>query len=162
MARSIHTIPGVQLHATRRLTSGSDIVVAMLSLLFLLRKLMALHSALRLGRFIIGLCVLLLFQLIGTRLVGLAHAAIPGSVIGMMLLATALHVRIVPLWVVRPAADFLVRHLALLYVPAGVAVMLYAGLLHQQWIAITAAALTSLIAVLLVVGATVQRLEHDR
>lgn len=121
---------------------------------------MAPRSAIRLGRFVLGLGVLLLFQLLGSWLVGLAHAAVPGSVIGMMLFAAALHVRIVPLWVVRPAADFLVRHLALLYVPAGVSVMLYAGLLRQQWVAIAAAALTSLIAVLLVVGATVQRLER--
>lgn len=112
------------------------------------------------GRFVVGIGILLLFQLIGSWLVGLAHASVPGSVIGMMLLAAALHVRIVPVWVVRPAAEFLVRHLALLYVPAGVAVMLYAGLLREQWIAITAAALTSLVAVLLVVGATVQRYER--
>lgn len=118
------------------------------------------RSALTLGRFVFGLGVLLLFQLLGSWLVGLAHAAVPGSVIGMMLLAAAVHVKIVPLWVVRPAADFLVRHLALLYVPAGVSVMLYAGLLRQQWVAITAAAIVSLIAVLLVVGATVQRLER--
>lgn len=117
-------------------------------------------AAINLGRFVLGLGVLLLFQLLGSWLVGLAHAAVPGSVIGMMLLAAALQLRIVPLRVVRPAADFLVRHLALLYVPAGVSVMLYAGLLRQQWVAITAAALVSLIAVLLVVGATVQRLEQ--
>ncbi|MGI8508809.1 MAG: CidA/LrgA family protein [Gemmatimonadaceae bacterium] len=122
---------------------------------------MAQHSAVNFGRFVLGLGVLLLFQLLGSWLVGLAHAAVPGSVVGMMLLAAALHVRLVPIRVVRPTADFLVRHLALLYVPAGVSVMLYAGLLRQQWVAIAAAALTSLIAVLLVVGATVQRLERD-
>ncbi|MGI9089906.1 MAG: CidA/LrgA family protein, partial [Gemmatimonadaceae bacterium] len=88
------------------------------------------------------------------------HAAVPGSVVGMMLLAAALHIRIVPMWSVRHVADVLVRHLALLYVPAGVAVMLYAGLLREQWLAITVAALTSLIAVLVVVGVTVQRLER--
>lgn len=121
---------------------------------------MALRSLFGVLRFVSGLGILLLFQLIGSWLVSIAHAAVPGSVIGMMLLAAALQVRIVPMWSVRPAADFLVRHLALLYVPAGVAVILYAGLLRQQWLAITAAALTSLIAVLIVVGVTVQRLER--
>lgn len=132
----------------------------MLSLLILLRRLLALRSLLIAVRFVLGIGVLLGFQFMGSWLVNIAHAAVPGSVVGMMLLAAALHARIVPLWVVRPAADFLVRHLALLYVPAGVALMLYAGLLRQQWLAVTAAALTSLIAVLLVVGMTVQRLER--
>ncbi len=132
----------------------------MLSLLLLLRRMMALRSLFGVGRFSFGLAILLLFQLLGSWLVSVAHAAVPGSVVGMMLLAAALHVRIVPMSLVRPTADFLVRHLALLYVPAGVAVMLYAELLREQWLAITSAALASLIAVLVVVGLTVQRLER--
>ncbi len=111
-------------------------------------------------RFVFGVGLLLLFQLLGSWLAALAHASVPGSVIGMMLLAAAVHARLVPMWSVRPASDFLVRHLALLYVPAGVAVMLYAGLLREQWLAITAAALASLVAVMIVVGITVQRLER--
>ncbi|MGI8547914.1 MAG: CidA/LrgA family protein [Gemmatimonadaceae bacterium] len=111
-------------------------------------------------RFVFGVGILLLFQLLGSWLAALAHASVPGSVIGMMLLAAALHVRLVPMWSVRPASDFLVRHLALLYVPAGVALMLYVGLLREQWLAITVAALTSLVAVLIMVGITVQRLER--
>lgn len=132
----------------------------MLSLILLIRRLLALRSLIAVGSFAIGLGVLLLFQLLGSWLVGLAHASVPGSVIGMMLLAAALHVRIVPMWMVRQPAQFLVRHLALLYVPAGVAVILYAGLLREQWLAITAAALASLIAVLIVVGITAQRYER--
>lgn len=121
---------------------------------------MVLRSAIRLAHFALGLGVLLLFQLAGSWLVNLLHAAVPGSVVGMMLLAAGLQLRIVPLWVVRPTAEFLVRHLALLYVPAGVALMLYAGLLREQWLPVTVAALTSLLAVLIVVGLTVQKFER--
>ncbi len=137
-----------------------DIVLAMLSLLLFPRRILALRSVLNLGRFVLGVVVLFLFQFIGSWLVGIAHAAIPGSVIGMMLLAAAVHLRMIPMWLVRPASDFLVRHLALLYVPAGVAIVLYVALFRSQWLAVTAAALASLVAVLLVVGVIVQRLER--
>lgn len=114
----------------------------------------------RAGRFVAGLGVLLLFQLAGSWLADSVGAAVPGSVIGMMLLAAALHLRVVPASLVRPASDSLLRHLALFYVPAGVAVMLYSETLRRQWLSISMAALTSLIAVLIIVGSAVQRLER--
>jgi holin-like protein len=62
--------------------------------------------------------------------------------------------------IVQPAAGLLVRHLALLYVPAGVALLVYWGAVRGEWRAIAAAALVSLIVVLVVVGLLVQRLER--
>lgn len=112
------------------------------------------------GRLLVGLAVLVAFQLAGTALVTLLRAPIPGSVAGMALLAAAISARIVPLSLVRGTADLLLRHLAVLYVPAGVALVLYLDLVRAQWIAVTAAGIGSLMAVLVVVGLTVQRLER--
>ena len=81
---------------------------------------------------------------------------------GLVVLAVLLETRVLPVDWVRAAADLLVRHLALLYVPAGVALLAYWGAVRHDIVAITLAALASLVAVLLVVSHTVQRLERDR
>lgn len=93
----------------------------------------------------------------GQWFVRIVHAPVPGSVVGMLALTALLELGVVPVRLVRPAAEFLVRHLALLYVPAGVAVLGWVGVLRQDLFAITVAALASLVAVLLVVGTIVQR-----
>jgi holin-like protein len=97
----------------------------------------------------------------GDWLVRVAHLPLPGSVIGLIVLAGSIEMRVLPVEWVRAAAELLVRHLALLYVPAGVALLAYWGVVRHDLVAITAAALGSLVAVLLVVAHTVQRLERD-
>lgn len=89
------------------------------------------------------------------------HLPVPGSVVGLVVLGTLLELRVIPLELVRSASELLVRHLSLLYVPAGVALLAYWGAVRHDIVAITIAALASLVAVLLVVGHTVQRLERD-
>ena len=89
------------------------------------------------------------------------HLPVPGSVVGLVGLALLIETRVLPLEWVRAAADLLVRHLALLYVPAGVALLAYWGVVQHDLVAITIAALASLVGVLLVVGYLVERLERD-
>jgi holin-like protein len=93
--------------------------------------------------------------------VRVTHLPVPGSVVGLIVLATLIETRILPLALVQSAAELLVRHLALLYVPAGVALLAYWGAVRHDLIAIGVAALASLVAVILVVAHTVQRLERD-
>lgn len=81
---------------------------------------------------------------------------------GLIALSVLLEIRVLPMAWVRAAAELLVRHLALLYVPAGVALLAYWGAVRHDIVAITVAALASLVAVLLVVSHTVQRLERER
>jgi holin-like protein len=111
-------------------------------------------------RFVVGLAGLVALNPLGDWLVRVAHTPVPGSVVGMLLLTVLLETGIVPVAPLRPAAELLVRHLALLYVPAGVAVLAYAGVVRQDLLAIAAAGLGSLVAALLVVGLLVQRFEQ--
>ena len=90
-----------------------------------------------------------------------AHVPLPGSVVGLIALAALIETRVLPIEFVRAAAELLVRHLALLYVPAGVALLTYWSAVRHDLLAITVAALASLVGVLLVVGHVVQRLERD-
>jgi len=110
--------------------------------------------------YLCGLAVLVALGALGDWLVRLTGAAVPGSVVGMLLLTALLETGVLPIGLVRPAADFLVRHLALLYVPAGVALLAYWGAVRGELLAIALAAITSLVAVLAVVGLIVQRFER--
>jgi len=97
----------------------------------------------------------------GSSFVRVAHLPVPGSVVGLLVLALLIETRILPLELVRSAAELLVRHLALLYVPAGVALLAWWGAVRHDLVAISVAALASLVGVLLVVGHVVQRMERD-
>lgn len=110
--------------------------------------------------FLSGLALLVALDALGGWIVHASGATVPGSVVGMLLLAALVETGVVPLSVIRPAAELLVRHLALLYVPAGVALLVYWGAVRGELTAIAAAASASLVSVLIVVALLVQRLER--
>lgn len=87
-----------------------------------------------------GLTWLLVCQLAGEVLVRLVGAPVPGPVAGMLVLFLLLRVRRSPddATVVR-AADGVLRHLQLLFVPAGVGVVVYLGTIRQEALPITVA-----------------------
>lgn len=124
----------------------------MLVLLLWLRRLALIRSILHLARLLLALGVLILLQLVGNWIASVARIPVPGSVIGMMLLAAGLGSGILPATIVQRAAEPLLRHLSLLYVPAGVALMLYGDLLRREWLPITGGAIASLLAVIVIVG----------
>lgn len=90
-----------------------------------------------------GFTWLLLFQCAGEALVRLAGMPVPGPVAGMALLALALLARRRAPASLTVAADGLARHLSLLFVPAGVGVMLHVHRLASEWLPIAAALLVS-------------------
>jgi holin-like protein len=79
----------------------------------------------------------------------------------MLLLTSLIELGVIPMSLVRGAAEMLVRHLALLYVPAGVAIISYVAVVRGGVAPIVAAGLASLVAVLLVIGLVVQRFEKE-
>jgi holin-like protein len=107
-----------------------------------------------------GILVLLAFFYVGNAVSALLHLPVPGSVVGMVMLAAALHFHVVrPEWV-KPAADVLIRHMSLLYIPPGVGVMAYFGLIRSEWLPLVAAGVIGMLAVLLVVGLLQQAMER--
>jgi len=90
-----------------------------------------------------ALTVLLVFQLIGEVIVQFAGLPIPGPVIGLLLLFLSLCVRgslAVPL---RDTANGILQHLSLLFVPAGVGVMVHFSRVSGEWLPILAATIIS-------------------
>ena len=81
----------------------------------------------------------------------------------MLLLTFGLTQKIICLEDVRPAADLLVKNLALLFVPPGVGLILYFDLLEKEFVAILLSCVISTFLVLAIVGYIQQKLEksHD-
>jgi holin-like protein len=89
-----------------------------------------------------GLAALLLAQSLGEALTRLFHLGLPGPVLGLLIMGLALNVPAVR----RPvsaAADLLLAHLSLLFVPVGVGVMTHLGLLAQYGLRISLALVLS-------------------
>lgn len=87
--------------------------------------------------------VLLICQCIGEGIAYALRLPVPGPVIGMMLLFCALVLRPSLLDKIQATGDELLRHLSLLFVPAGVGIFGAAATLQGQWPAIIAAVVLS-------------------
>lgn len=98
-----------------------------------------------------ALTVLLVYQLIGEVLVQLLALPVPGPVVGMLLLFLSLVMRgAAPEWL-RVTANGLLSHLSLLFVPAGVGVMLHFERLGAEWLPIVVSLVASTV---LTIGVT--------
>ncbi len=97
-----------------------------------------------------ALAVLLLFQLIGEVLVRLANLPIPGPVLGMALLFLKLSLRGGVSGSLRGVSQTLLANLSLLFVPAGVGVMLHVQRVAAEWPTILTALLVSTVLTLAV------------
>lgn len=108
-----------------------------------------------------GFAILLGCQLLGDAAVVAWSWPIPGSVLGMVLLLAGLIIGVVQFEWVSEAAELLLSHMALLFVPVGVALMLYFELLSSQWLPIVAATAGSTFVVLAVTGLVSSALSAD-
>lgn len=99
------------------------------------------------------LTLILVCQLVGEFFVVWTGLPVPGPVIGMMLLFTGLVIRGELPQGLAQVADTLLKHLSLLFVPAGVGVMLHAGLIGEQWLAISVALVVSTLLTIAVTAA---------
>jgi holin-like protein len=104
-----------------------------------------------------ALATLLVFQTIGeTASFGLG-LPIPGPVIGMALLFGWLVLRPAAADGLRPVTGELLRHLSLLFVPAGVGIMLHKDRFADEGWAILVAVVASTVLTLVVTAVTIDR-----
>lgn len=97
-----------------------------------------------------ALTLLLACQLAGETLQRLAGLPLPGPVIGLVLLLGLLALRGAVWPALAGTANGLLRHLTLLYVPAGVGLMVHLERLSADWLPLLAALLGSTLLTLLV------------
>ena len=119
------------------------------------------RTAPRAGQGWIGaLTLLLVYQLAGEAVVLLLGLPVPGPVIGMLLLFATLVLRGGGSRPLRTTANTLLRHLSLLFVPAGVGVMVHYQRLADEWAAILAALLVSTLLTLALSALAMQALRR--
>ena len=103
-----------------------------------------------------SLCILFFFLALGDGVSFALSLPVPGNVIGMMLLTFSLCRGWVDVKSVKPAAD-----MAFFFVPPGVGLLLYLDLLSREWVPIVVAYVVSTLAVLVVVGWVMQKMERS-
>ncbi|QSV44757.1 CidA/LrgA family protein [Geobacter benzoatilyticus] len=108
-----------------------------------------------------SLTLILACQLIGEIITRLTGIPVPGPVIGMVLLFCGLvfFPRKVPKEV-ETAGGFLLRYLALLFVPAGVGVITNLDLLMKSWLPISGTIIIGTLATIAVTGLVMQSLNR--
>jgi holin-like protein len=101
-----------------------------------------------------ALATLLIYQLIGETLTFAFGLPIPGPVIGMALLLATLALRPALLARIKTTGTTLLSHLSLLFVPAGVGVMVHFARLSEEGVAIIAAVVGSTLLTIIATAAT--------
>jgi holin-like protein len=110
--------------------------------------------------FIRSFAIILAFLYLGKGVSYLIGWPIPGSVIGLISLFSALSLRLIPLNFVLPAGQFLLKYMILFFVPVGVGLINHGELFATHWIAIVVSAGVSTIVILLSVGWSYQRINQ--
>ncbi|PDV96577.1 CidA/LrgA family protein [Candidatus Chloroploca asiatica] len=105
-----------------------------------------------------ALLSLLVFQLLGEVLVRAIGVPIPGPVVGMLLLFGALKLRGRVPDTLHKVSEALLNNLSLLFVPAGVGVMVHLNLLRTGWWQLLVTVIVSTLITLVVTALTMQGL----
>ncbi len=98
-----------------------------------------------------GIAIVVALYLLGT-LLHRAGVPIPGGVLGLLLFYGALTAGLVKLQWVESAANLLLRHMVLLFVPLTLGLMEMGHVLSRQAFALTVSLVVSFLAVLLTTG----------
>lgn len=105
-----------------------------------------------------SIALLLVCQLLGELLVQFTGLSVPGPVAGMTLLFALLTVRRGIPERLRHVCLTLLSHLSLLFVPAGVGVVLYFETIAREWLAILVALVFSTVAAIAATALTMSGL----
>ncbi|WCT79152.1 CidA/LrgA family protein [Novosphingobium humi] len=109
-----------------------------------------------------ALTSILLCQLVGEVIAGMAGLRVPGAVIGLILLFGLLHIGGETSKGLMKAGDMLLSNLSLLFVPAGVGVMAHWTLLMHDGMALSVAIVFSTLITIGVTGATMASFQRAR
>lgn len=103
--------------------------------------------------FLRGITILLIYQLVGEISVLFLSIPVPGPVLGMILLLLTLLLRGSTPASLGSSSTALLSHLSLLFVPAGVGMLVHFDRIANEWIPITIALLLSTIITMMATAA---------
>jgi len=103
-----------------------------------------------------GLAIIFGFYFLGELLSGTFSLMIPGSVLGMVLLTTALFTGGIRVEWVEKEAGFFVKHMSILFIPPGAGIVLYLDLIKSELLPIATAIVLGFFATLIITAKTVE------
>lgn len=109
-----------------------------------------------------GSFYILIFYFLGELFSKIIHNFIPGSVLGMILLFLALFFKLLHPDNVREVATAITKNMAVFFVPAAVGLMVYAGVLTKNLIAIVIAIGGSTVLIMATVSLIQERFEKQK
>lgn len=107
-------------------------------------------------RMLKGILLLLACQLAGEVVSQYFAIPVPGPVVGMALLLVVFHSLPPTRGVVHEAGSTILRNLSLLFVPAGVGVMLHVATVREEWLAILVSLVLGTVVTLTVTALTIK------
>ena len=108
------------------------------------------------------LAIILVICFVGEALNKLLNIPIPGNVIGMIIMLIALLSGVLKLEAIEDVTDFLLKHLAFFFVPAGVGIISSMDIIASNLIPLISVILLSTTVVMVVTGITVQILKRGK
>ncbi|WP_421810640.1 CidA/LrgA family protein [Flagellimonas sp.] len=106
-----------------------------------------------------SLSIIFLFLVVGEFVTYVFKIPIAGNIIGMVLIFLALKFKMIPLEMVKPASDKLLKYLVLFFVPYGVGLMVHFETIKEHWLSIGLAVLGSTILTLYLTAFLQEKLE---
>jgi len=113
----------------------------------------------RVVRIIVQIGILNIFYYIGVGIVSYLHIPLPGSVIGLLLLALALNFKLMKVEYIQDGAGFLIGVLTLFFIPATVGIIDYPELMSTTGLLIILAVIASTLIAIYVTGILTQLIE---
>ena len=95
-----------------------------------------------------GIAFLLLLQWVSTLIINALGIPFPPALLGMLLLTALLCKGIIPAASVEGICNILISKMGMLFLPAGVSVILYADVIRAEWLPILVTIIAASIAVL--------------
>ena len=105
------------------------------------------------------LSLLLLYSVIGEGVRMFFHLPVQGSIIGILLLFLSFQTKLLKPTAIEDTANFLLNHLTILFVPAGVGLMQYYGAIKYTWPILLGAVVVCSLVSLVAVGKTAEFVE---
>lgn len=99
-----------------------------------------------------GFALLLFIQFIGTCIIGFFNISLPPALLGMILLTIALLTNVIKMNWVEDTCTVLIEKMGMLFVPAGISILLYKESILKEWFAIFATIFFSSVIVIVATG----------
>ncbi|MFC0229319.1 CidA/LrgA family protein [Serratia aquatilis] len=113
-------------------------------------------------KYVRAIVLIYLSLFLGNAIAALLPIAIPGSIIGMLILFALLSTQIMPAKWVKPGCQLLIRYMVLLFVPIGVGVMNYYDQIVDDLAPLVVSCLISTLMVFVVVGYSSHYFHRER